>query len=355
MKKTTAFGIISLLALSSCQTPYERETLTPVPYTALPGWRSDKMKEALPALKRSCSVIQKKDGSTEMLTGPDGSGAARDWSPFCRKITHSTPIDSASLRELIEENLTPYQVSAGRETVGTFTGYYEPILNGSRHRKGRYQTPLYRMPGGRISSKIPRSQIVAGALKNKNLEIVWVDDPVDAFFLQIQGSGKVHLDNGQTLRLGYAGQNGYPYYAIGKALVDQGHLQQGQVSMQSIRHWLKSHPKQAESIMSLNQSYVFFRVVNGEGPIGSQGVPLTPGRSLAVDRDHVSLGTPIWLDVTHPFAGSPKIQRLVVAQDTGGAIKGIVRGDLFWGSGAEAAELAGHMNSKGEYYILLPR
>lgn len=155
------------------------------------------------------------------------------------------------------------------------------------------------------------------------------------------------------LRLGYAGQNGFPYFPIGKALRDKGHLKSGDISMQSIRRWLKNNPQQAESIMSLNESYVFFKPIPGEGPIGAQGVALTPGRSLAVDRTYVSLGTPVWLNVTHPKKG--RLQRLMVAQDTGGAIKGIVRGDVFWGSGDQAADLAGHMNSVGEYYLLLPK
>ena len=178
---------------------------------------------------------------------------------------------------------------------------------------------------------MPRSRIVQGGLKGRGLELVWVDDPIAAFFLQIQGSGRVRLEDGSLMRLGYAGANGCGYHPIGKTLIDRGILSASNVSRQSIIAWLKAHPREAESVMSLNKSYVFFRVRQGAGPIGSQGVPLTPQRSLAVDPEYIPLGTPLWIDLDHPDEGAPRIQSLVIAQDTGGAIKGGVRGDLFLG------------------------
>ncbi|WP_032112858.1 murein transglycosylase A [Candidatus Paracaedibacter symbiosus] len=351
-----SFSFASLLFLvAGCQGPQSELTLTPVNYEDLSGWQDDKMIEALPAMRKSCQVLLKKNSTTKMITKSDGSGAAHDWRGFCVQLTNDKFHNSAHLRKFLEFHLKPYLISAGDETAGTFTGYYEPILRGSRKKHGPYHTPLYRLPPKSVNYKIPRSRIVAGALKGKGLELVWVDDPVAAFFIQVQGSGRVRLENGQEIRLGYDGQNGYPYFAIGKELIDRGALKSNQVNMHTIRKWLKDHPRQAESVMSKNQSYVFFKEMSGPGPIGSHGVPLTPKRSMAVDRQFISLGSPLWLDTTHPQGSYPRLQRLMMAQDTGGAIKGVVRGDFFWGHGNEAANHAGLMNSKGQLYLLLPR
>ena len=360
---TRDLGLAALIVISvlfgGCQTqPIGpcRLDLTPVTYKDLPGWKEDQTLKALPAIKRSCAAILKKDSNAPMVTKGDRGGVASDWHPFCYQILDSPPQTEVALRQMIQSYLKPYLVACSGESTGLFTGYDEPKLRGSRRRHGRYQTPLYRLPGSKIRYKgMPRSRIVRGGLKGRGLELVWVDDPIAAFFLQIQGSGRVHLENGQIMRLGYAGTNGCGYHAIGKTLVERGALSSSNISRQSIVAWLKAHPREAESVMSLNKSYVFFRVRHGEGPIGSQGVALTPQRSLAVDPGYVSLGTPLWIDLDHPDVGAPRIQSLVVAQDTGGAIKGGVRGDLFWGCGIEAAELAGRMKSQGKYYLLLPK
>lgn len=344
------------LILAGCSTKIERE-LEPVSFDQLPGWEQDHQLQALPAMLKSCDVILKKSPCTEMITGGNGSGEARDWFRFCKQLKTKKFKSNAQFRQFIESELHPYRLSAGGDANGVFTGYYEPILNGSLRRHGKYQTPLYKVPGKRINYKIPRSRIVNGALKGKGLELVWVDDPVDAFFIQVQGSGRVRLDSGREIRLGYAGQNGYPYFAIGKTLLDMGELQHGHVTMHSIKKWLRAHPKRAESIMSQNQSYVFFKIspTHAGGPIGSHNVPLTPRRSMAVDRSFVTLGTPLWLDCTHPDHHHKRLQQMMMAQDTGGAIKGAVRGDYFWGSGDRAGYYAGAMNAKGNLYVLLPR
>lgn len=344
-----------LLLMVGCQGPTQGPNLTPVDYSEVPGWHEDRMIDALPAMRKSCQVILKKQPTTPMITKTDASGTAHDWQGFCTQLEKHKFANTAKLRYFLESHLRPHLVSAESSAEGTFTGYYEPILRGSRTRKGVYQTPLYRLPGKSVNYKIPRSQIVKGALKGKGLELVWVDDPAAAFFIQIQGSGRVRLENGQEMRLGYAGQNGYPYFPIGKELLDRGALRKGQVNMHTIRKWLKDHPSQAESVMSKNQSYVFFKETSGPGPIGSHGVPLTPKRSMAVDRQFISLGSPVWLDAQAAQPDHPRLQRLMMAQDTGGAIKGVVRGDFFWGHGVEAATAAGLMNSKGQLYLLLPK
>jgi len=361
LRLITLFAVSFLLA--GCQTqpsfffPIE---LTPVSWQDLPGWKEDQMIKALPALKRSCKALLQKDPNAPMLTRKGGTGYAGDWRPFCTSLLNNPPSTNATLRRLIYRYLKPYQAASSEGTTGLFTGYDEPELRGSGRRQGHFQTPLYRLPGAKVRYKgMPRSQIVKGKLKGHGLELVWVDDPVAAFFLQIQGSGRVRLTDGRMMRIGYAGTNGCGYHPIGKTLMERGALSRGNVSRQSIRKWLRAHPREAESIMSLNRSYVFFKARDTkdprEGPVGSQGVPLTPERSLAVDRNYISLGTPLWIDLEHPDVGAPRIQSLVVAQDTGGAIKGAVRGDLFWGCGPQADDLAGRMKSQGEYYLLLPK
>lgn len=351
--------------------------LKPVSYGALPGWGDDNgMAAARQAFEKSCARIVKKDPSVPF--GPDGIGGHyADWQAVCAKL-QNWPADQT--RAFFQQNFTPYLATFdGRGDEGLFTGYYEASLNGSRTKHGPYQYPLRLKPddlvmvdlgdfrdelkGQRIAGRVKngrlkpyedRAQITAGALDDDKLAFVWVDDPVDAFFLQIQGSGRVLLDDGTTMRVGYAGQNGWPYYAIGRELIKRGDLTKETVSLQTIRAWLEENPDQARNIMNLNKSYVFLRQLSGDGPLGGEGVALTAGRSLAVDRTKVPYGAPIWVDIDPPLAGEAPLERLMVAQDTGGAIVGAVRGDVFWGYGPQAEYLAGHMKSQGRYWILLP-
>ncbi len=356
IQSTGLILVIGALTMLSGCADQNKEGLVPTSFCHLPGWDNDRHAEVVPALAHTCSVIEKKPDSAKMITRADGKGFASDWKPVCKKFKETRFESHKDVKDFCEAHLTPYQMSLTSGTSGTFTGYYIPILKGSRKRYGPYQTPLYKMPGKGLSRKLPRSKIVGGAFKGKGLEIMWVTDPIDAFFVQIEGTGKVLMDTGEELRINYTGQNGYPYFPIGKAMVERGLLEKGNVTMQSIKKWLKEHPKQAESIMSLNQSYVFFDVKPWNGDVvGSHNVPLTPHRSLAVDRSYISLGTPLWLAADHPHPDKPALQQLMVAQDTGGAIKGAIRGDYYWGIGDQAADHAGRMNSKGELYLLLPK
>jgi membrane-bound lytic murein transglycosylase A len=184
---------------------------------------------------------------------------------------------------------------------------------------------------------------------------LWLENDIDAFFLHIQGSGRVSFSDGSELRIGYAGHNGHAYVAIGKHLTKSGAIKKQDISLQSIKHWLLQNPQKKHSIMDLNNSYIFFRKIDGSGPIGAQGVPLTAGRSLAVDRKFLPLGLPIWLNADYLDENGKLLQRLMVSQDTGGAIKGLVRGDVFWGSGEKALALAGPMKAWGEFYVFLPK
>jgi len=211
-----------------------------------------------------------------------------------------------------------------------------------------------RLENGQLKPYYSRAAIDDGALAGRNLELVWVTDPIDAFFLQIQGSGRIRLSDGSLMRVGYAGQNGHSYFAIGRDLIRRGVMTSETISLQAIDAWLRDHPDEAPALMNRNPSYVFFRRL--DGPIvGAQGVPLTPGRSLAVDRAYYPLGLPLWLDAEHPIDPNTRIRRLMIAQDTGGAIKGPVRGDYFWGHGRDAREKAGRMKSRGQMFVLVPR
>jgi membrane-bound lytic murein transglycosylase A len=322
------------------------------------------------------------------LDSHDRYGTGNDWKPFCAALAALPPGDDAALRRLIESELQPVAVIGDGKADGLFTGYYEPLVRGSRQKKGIYTTPLYRQPpdlvqvdlgefrdslkGQRIAGRVrdgrlrpyeDRGQIDAGALNNRTLEIVWLDDASDVFFLQVQGSGLVQLDNGQKLRVGFAAQNGHPYVAIGRVMIERGTLTREDVSMQAIRTWLRANPDAAPELLRQNPSYVFFRELPApkddlDGPPGAQGVPLVPGRSLAVDRSHFALGLPLWVAATRPADATNDavpFQRLMVAQDTGGAIRGAVRGDVFWGAGAQAESIAGRMKNPGRTWLLLPK
>ena len=354
-------------------------TLTPARFSELPGWSADDQAQALPALRRSCERLLTLDAARAV--GPDGvAGTVADWRPVCTAAAQLPPGDAPAARRFFETGFQPWRAADRDDPQGLFTGYYEPLLSGSRTRSGRFTVPLLRRPpdlvevdlgqfrpalrgqriagrldAGRLRPYASRAEIEGGALTARGLEMLWVDDAVDAFFLHIQGSGRVRLADGTILRVGYEAQNGHAYVPIGRVLAERGEIPRDAVSMPSIRAWLAAHPAQARQLMNENPSYVFFRELKGEGPIGAQGVPLTPGRSLAVDPGFVPYGVPVWLDAEDPLSSSARVRRLMVAQDTGGAIRGPVRGDVFWGFGAEAAERAGRMKSRGGYWLLLPK
>jgi len=353
--------------------------LTPAPFESLPGWNFDRVGDSLVAFLRSCTRLDPQPEDRPI--GGAIPGRVGDWREPCAAARTVPPGDEAAARAFLRTWFTPFKALNQRKPEGLFTGYYEAELGGSWRPSAQFATPLYKRPadlvdldlgqfrsdlqGERITGRVEGGRFVpyfdrdaidfGGALTGRGLELLWVDDPIDAFVLHIQGSGRVKMADGSVVRVGFAGKNGRPYRSIGRELVRRGEMTLSEASMQRIKRWIADNPGQARDIMGHNPSYVFFKENRGEGPIGAQGAPLTPGRSLAVDRKFIPLGTPIWLDL--PYRGAPgdRIQRLVVAQDTGGAIKGPVRGDFFWGYGDQAAQYAGRMKSRGEYYLLLPR
>ncbi len=358
---------------------------TPIAYEKLSGWQSDNPIAAVHAFRRSCEKLLRRPGRSP-IGAHDVYGTADDWRLACdaaEKFDDASSPDDA--RGFFEAWFQPFAVTSDDEAEGLFTGYYEPLLRGSKSKGGAFAVPLYLPPEdlvkvdlgkfdpdlsgrsirGRIEGQefIPyhsRDDITDGALADRDLELVWVDDEIEKFFLQIQGSGQVRLDDGTVIRVGYADQNGLPYRAIGRDLIEIGALTPETVSLQSIRKWLQANPQRAREIMARNKSYIFFRenteLDPTDGPLGAQNVPLTAGRSLAVDPRHIPLGAPLWLDTTAPWPGGERpLRRLMVAQDTGGAIKGVIRGDVFWGAGERAEAVAGHMKSQGRFFVLVPR
>jgi membrane-bound lytic murein transglycosylase A len=353
-----------------------------VSYDALPGWSKDAAFAARPALVKSCEKLQSLPEDRK-LPGASVGGSVADWAKACEALmVAETPAQAA---EALMVHFRPLEVSMGGETAGKFTGYYETLLNGSREETERFNVPLHLRPsdlvmvdlgifrhdlkgrriagkvrGGRLLPYADRKAIDAGALDGQDLEILYVDSAVDAFFLHIQGSGRVRMPDGELLKIGYAAQNGHPYLAIGRPLVAAGEIPREGLSMQSIRAWLEANPDRIEEILHQNASYIFFRELGGaDGPYGSAAVTLTAGHSLAVDRKHLPLHAPIWLSASHPDPtnrDNPPVpfNRLMVAQDTGGAITGEIRGDVFWGFGDEAEEIAGRMANAGRYWLLLP-
>ncbi|MHA1536883.1 MAG: murein transglycosylase A [Alphaproteobacteria bacterium] len=322
--------------------PVQTGSLKRISFADLPGWNSDRQDRALVAFSRSC---------------PRLSGV---WAGPCRALGRVARGNPAAARTFFERWFRAYSVGAAG--AGLFTGYYEPVLRGSRRRRPGYRVPLHAKPAD-LKRRRPypsRAQILKPPLRSRIPVLLWLADPVDAFTLHIQGSGVVRLDGGGTVRVGVAATNGRRYVSIGRVLLRMGALSRGRATMQGIQAWLRAHPRRAVGVMNRNPRYVFFRIVpggrtRGSGPIGGQGVALTPGRSLAIDPRFVAYGTPVWLDTTWPSPQGGPLRRLVIAQDKGGAIKGAQRGDIFFGQGARALAVAGRMRQRGRFFLLLPR
>lgn len=366
-----------ILAMADAMTARAAAILEPLTFSAIKGWAEDDHTAAFETFQRSCTeiVAEGRAFSRKVTFG----GGRQQWIGICKKA--DTAKDA---RRFFEENFRPMKVNDPVRPEGLFTGYYELEAEGSRTPSKAYPVPLYGKPAdlvafdaaaerrlgvkyGRVSGGKPqpyftRKEIEQGALAGRGLEIFWLRHWADAFFMQIQGSGRVRLPDGSVIRLAYAGKSGQPYTGIGGILVERGAFTRDQMSMQATRAWMAKDEKAARELMWENKSFVFFREVEmGDpklGPPGAQKVALTPLRSLAVDRSLWMFGTPVWLDMETPSApkGEMEIFRhLMIAQDTGTAIKGHARGDVFWGAGGRAALAAGHMKSPGCMIVLLPK
>ncbi len=335
-------------------------------WSMLPDWQQETLLPAWHTFMQSCKTLERRPS----------------WRKICLQASVVNQGDEQAVRYFLEHHFTPHQVINADGTItGLATGYYEPLLKGSRKPSRRFRYPVYsppenlltielgdvlpgtspasvrgRLEGRKIIPYYTRAEIENNRNLLKGKELLWVEDEVELFFLQIQGSGRVILENGETVKIGYADHNGHPYRSIGKRLIDQGELPAWQVSMQAIKRWGQQNPDKLKALLQYNARYIFFRELPADlsGPIGALGVPLTAGRSLAVDPDSVPLGAPVYLSTTWPNTTRP-LNRLMIAQDTGSAIKGGVRADFFWGYGPEALNQAGKMKQPAKMWVLLPR
>jgi membrane-bound lytic murein transglycosylase A len=356
---------------------------TAVSWDSLPGWAGDDLTHAWKALLNDCRGLMRPVSGSLALPA---RAAPRAWQPVCQAAAQSglgPEAGGPAVRRFLQEHLRPWRLddASGQVAGGTVTGYYEPLIRASRTREGAYQWPLYATPddlltidlgsvypelaGKRVRGKLDgrrvvpydtRAQIASDPARQPAV-IVWADDPVEAFFLQIQGSGRAVLPDGGVLRLAYADHNGRPYVSIGQWLARQGEMPLAQTSMQNIKAWARAHPDRVPELLNVNPAMVFFReepIVDPElGPRGAYGVPLLPRRAIAVDPAYVPLGTPVFLEAG-PQGGAEPLRRLVFAQDTGAAIKGAARADFYWGTGDEAGARAGRMKQSGRMWLLWP-
>ena len=339
--------------LGTATTPYQSSitSFTAVSWQTLPGWQDDDLTQAWPALLKSCEALRKR--SAELR-----------WSEVCAQTSGVSARDAQGIRRYFENAFQAYEMrsnTSGSET-GLMTGYYEPVMNGSLTRSSQYSVPLYAYPASwrkaKPSPAPARAELLSsGVLKGQ--ELVWVQDPVAAAFMQIQGSGKIRLEDGRVLRLGFAGTNDQPFKSFAQWLLDRKEITRSEATMQGISQWAKRNPGRVDEMLNANPRFVFFKELPSNvspdlGPIGALGVPLTGERSIAIDLKSLPLGAPVFLATTKPLSNQT-LQKLVMAQDTGTAIVGAVRADYYWGSGDAAAEMAGRMKQNGKMWVLLPR
>jgi len=350
-----AASLLSACASGGVNVAENKARMAPISFNEIPGWADDRQGEALVAFKRSCPKLTASSESKIVTDGGEKTVTAAEWKSICDAANAVKEGDTRSARGFFEENFRPFVVQA----PGQFTGYFEPEMRGSRAPSRIYAVPVYRRPPDLGDGPYyTRAEIEQGALKGKGLEIAWVQDPVAMFEVQVQGSGRIHLAEGGLLSIGFDGSNNRPYTAIGNVLADMGVMRREDANWPAIRNWLKRNPQKGREVMRKNERYIFFKDTRSTAAAGSQGVPLTAQRSMAVDPRFTPYGTPIWIDTQRPVAGKPgqveAYRRLMIAQDSGAAIKGPARGDIFFGGGANAADWAGRMVGTGQAIILIP-
>lgn len=363
---------------------HDKLTLTKVKYTDLPGWQDDKLGEAIPSLLNSCAKLALLADDANI--GADGHGGkAKQWRHACAAAAKLKAGDDKAARTFFETEFVPYQAAGKDGPDGKLTGYFVQEIHASRKKAGKFQTPLLARPKDLVEIKLDdfvrdghgrriwgrhddkgkvipyytRQEIRNGALKDQKLEIMYANDPVDVLFAHIEGTAKAVMDDGTTVWLNFDGKNGRAYKGVGALLKERGELTApGSGTMPGIRKWFVDHPGKFDEVVDPNSSYVFFQEAKTAGAYGSQDVVLTARRSMAVDRAFIAHSTPIWVDAKAPNVGKPgtvPFRQLLIAQDTGGGILGAVRGDIYWGDDAAAADLGGRMGGKGRYWLLLPK
>jgi membrane-bound lytic murein transglycosylase A len=355
----------------------------PVDWSALDGWDADDHAAAFAAYLASCRAIGSKP-----RPGRETTAMTEALRAICQRAIAAVPLDEEGARKFFEENFRPLRIVKLGDAEGFLTGYYEPIIEGSRVPTAEFTAPIYRRPpnlvasgrrklgavfpskgitvGRRVGRRkiVPyydRGEIEEGALAGWHLEICWLRDQMDVLFAQIQGSARIRLEDGSILRINYDSHNGWPYTPVGRVLIERKQVPKEEMSMQRIREWMLANPGEAAELRRQNKSYVFFRITdlaNEDEAVGGQGVPLLAGRSVAIDRALHVYGTPFFIEAELPIAnerGGTKFRRLVIAQDTGSAIVGPARADIYFGAGDEAAQMAGRIRNNGRFALLLPR
>ena|GEM_PF-283165 len=357
---------------------FPNSQIEPLAWHEIKGWMEDDHAEALSAFLASCKAILRSSPKSRAERGE----TYRALFEVCGRAMAALPVNEAGARKFFEENFRPVRISATGEKDGFFTGYYEPVIEGSRTPSEIYTTPLYRRPPDLVTQRLRRSggkgkagkrvvkratapyydraQIEDGVLDGRGLEICWVKSPIDAFFAEIQGSVRVRLDDGHVIRLNYADKNGHPYTAVGRFLIERGYVSKEEISMQKIREYMEKFPEEGKKLRRENKSFVFFReteLSEYDEAIGAQGISLTAARSIAVDRKLHTYGLPVFVNAYLPIASEKPdtwFRRLMVAQDTGGAIIGPARADIYLGAGEEAERAAGRFKHPGQFVMLVP-
>jgi membrane-bound lytic murein transglycosylase A len=327
-----------------------------IDFSELSGWENDDHKKALQSFIHSCDKFAKM-AQKRRIGNQIGNIVAEDFHDVCDIAEVVKTMDNKQAKNFFENWFKAFRVEGKNGSSGTFTGYYEASLEGSRRKTSEFKYPIYAKPQDLgTEAYLTRAEIEDGALSNKGLELLYVNDKVDLFFMHTQGSGVVKLPDGSLVKVAFAARNNQPFLGVGNYMVENGLLARENLNAATVRAWLKANPEKADEIMNINNSYVFFKISDNENVIGAQGVPLAAERSLAVDSDIMPYGFPMWVDTAqkHKDGSKTKFQKLMIAQDTGSAIKGVVRGDIFFGRGDEAEENASYMASQGSYYILIP-
>jgi len=359
--------------------------LDPIPFSEIPGWREDDHLAAWKAFLSSCGAVLESAPSHLKPAVAAAPSVLRDICALALGEARSgTPQTRETARRFFEAHFRPHRVRAS-SAQRLLTGYYEPLIKGSRERDATFQVPIYKRPpdlvnvvaeserGARSESfthmrqtqhglapYLTRAEIEEGGLAGMGLELLYFKDPIEVFFMQVQGSGRVELSDGQKVRVTYDGKNGYPYTSIGRVLIEEGEIRSEEISLKSLKQWLRRNPERAKTVMRKNQSYVFFRELtenDAKGPIGANGIALHAGRSLAIDTMYYPLGMPIYVDapeITHATKKPGGFRRLMIAHDVGSAIKGTERGDIYFGSGDDAGRIAGRTKHPGRFIVLLP-
>ncbi|PHH56550.1 murein transglycosylase A [Coxiella burnetii] len=359
-------------------------SLVKTSFNSLPEWKQDNQSQALIAFQKSCAEILKRNPH-ESFNGLSQAGLVQNWQVICNAANKVERQNPQMARNFFEHWFTPYSIKNNFNPRGLFTGYYLPLLHGSLKKEKPYIFPVYGLPKDLIkidlglfrpelagrsivaqlkkrNALLPypdRAAINQGAIQSSAPVLVWCDSVIDLFFAEIQGSAIVKLPNKKQLLINYAGDNGHPYTPIGKILVERHIMTKEEASLQGVRKWLLDHATEVNALLNCNASFVFFKLINNSGPLGTEKIVLTPERSLAVDKRYIPLGAPIWINTTSPTNHSQEkatpYRHLLIAQDTGGGIKGVVRGDIYWGAGDKAEFIAGHMHNVGKYWVLLPK